>query len=113
MKNFIFFIYAVFFILELQAQNSAYIFKNESIKYWYYRDRLKYFVYPGTEEGNSVIMTKRNDWGQESGDPEWDWVDQYNGVAWGQTHKINGYYIGMLATEYKLLKDNEQILKIK
>ncbi len=98
--------------MELHAQNSAYIFNNESIKYWYYRDRLKYFVYPGNNEGNSVLMTKRNSWGQEMGNND-DYIDQYNGVSWGQTHKINGYYIGMLATEYKLLKDNEQILKIK
>ncbi|PKP00946.1 MAG: hypothetical protein CVU11_16670 [Bacteroidetes bacterium HGW-Bacteroidetes-6] len=32
----------------------------EKYKYWYYRDRLGYFVYPGAESDNSVIMTNRN-----------------------------------------------------
>jgi hypothetical protein len=77
-------------------------FRDESYKYWYYRDRLRYFVYPSAEEGGSVLMTSRNSTG--NGGPYF----QFNGAEWGQTRKINGYYIGLLATEYKLLKDNGQ-----
>ncbi len=73
-------------------------------QYWYYRDRLQYFVYPGLEDGSSVLMTCRNSNGRE----EWDSDRLYNGAEWGQTRKMNGYYIGLLATEYKLLKDNGQ-----
>jgi len=78
------------------------VLNENATKYWFYRDRLKYFVYPGTEEGASVLMTSRNSNG--SGGTEL----QYDGAEWGQTRKINGYYIGLLATEYRLLKDNGQ-----
>jgi len=30
------------------------------LKYWYYRDRLKYFVVPGTNQGESEIVCLRN-----------------------------------------------------
>lgn len=79
------------------------LFNAESLKYWYYRDRLKYFVMPGTEPGQSVVITCRNsikDFG--------DYNPIFCGIETAQTHKLLGYYIGMLATEYKLLKDNGQ-----
>lgn len=80
-------------------------FSDASIKYWYYRDRLKYFVYPGNEKGNSVICTYRN--------PIVERTDEYvqstiHTIKFGQTYKSMGYYIGMLATEYTLLKKNHQ-----
>jgi len=53
-------------------------FTDAAQKYWFYRDRLKYFVYPGTEEGASVLMTSRNSNG--SGGTEL----QYNGAEWGK-----------------------------
>jgi len=81
---------------------SCQINSNELLKYWYYRDRLKYFVYPGTEEGASVLMTVRNSNGNGG------FIGQYNGAEWGQTRKLNGYYIGLLATEYRLLTNNGQ-----
>ena len=81
------------------------VLSEEAMKYWYYRDRLQYFVYPGTEEGASILMTSRNSNGNGVGnEPD----RQYNGVEYGQTQRLNGYYLGMLATEYKLLKDNGQ-----
>ena len=58
---------------------------------------------PGTESGQSVVQTCRNankDFGQH-------WAI-YKGVETANTHKLQGYYIGLLATEYKLLKDNGQ-----
>ncbi len=78
-------------------------FNSELEKYWYYRDRLQYFVYPGDAPGNSVIITSRN--------PCKDYHDYfpiYTSIELAQTHKLMGYYIGMLATEYKLLMDNLQ-----
>ncbi|HBG71953.1 MAG: hypothetical protein A2W93_05220 [Bacteroidetes bacterium GWF2_43_63] len=58
---------------------------------------------PGIEPGQSVIMTCRNSYK--------DYANNYpifKGIETANTHKLQGYYIGMLATEYKLLKDNGQ-----
>lgn len=94
--------FALVLIVFVFYKSFAQSFSEESFKYWYYRDRLRYFVCPSDEEGGSILMTSRNSsWNGGS-------VVQYNGVEWGQTRKINGYYIGLLATEYKLLKDNGQ-----
>jgi hypothetical protein len=73
------------------------------MKYWYYRDRLKYFVMPGSEKGQSVVITCRNSYKEDG-----DWYPIYSGIEFANTHKLLGYYIGFLATEYKLLKDNGQ-----
>jgi hypothetical protein len=81
------------------------VLSEEAMRYWYYRDRLQYFVYPGTEDGSSIIMTCRNSNGNGIDN---DAIGQYNGVEWGQTQKTNGYYIGLLATEYRLLLNNGQ-----
>ncbi len=73
-------------------------------KYWFYRQRLQeHFIYhtdnptdPGTNqpaEGIKIFQTS------EGIKTNADWGD---GVWW------LGHYIGMLATEYKLLKDNNQ-----
>ena len=35
-------------------------FGSEQYKYWYYRERLKWFVMPGTEHGQSVLFSIRN-----------------------------------------------------
>jgi len=72
-------------------------FTDAAQKYWYYRDRLKYFVMPGTEPGQSIVFTHRN--------------DNYpaDRIAITQPRVVDGFYIGVLATEYKLLKDNGQI----
>ncbi|MCX6229962.1 MAG: hypothetical protein NTZ33_00325 [Bacteroidetes bacterium] len=63
-------------------------------KYWHYRQRLNYFVMPGTERGQSQIAGFRNrfDYGA-------------NDLNFGQHSIYFGYYIGMLATEFKLLND--------
>lgn len=69
--------------------------------YWNYRNRLKtQFIKIGTERGNSIPLASR-----------WDNVDATfcdvgNGrVNWGDAPAFLGHYIAMLATEYKLLKD--------
>jgi hypothetical protein len=81
------------------------VLSEEAMRYWYYRDRLQYFVYPGQEEGASLLMTSRNSNGNGVGPID---IGQYNGVEYGQTQRLNGYYIGLLATEYRLLLNNGQ-----
>jgi len=99
-KIFVFFMLAGFTV-NIFSQS----FNTELYRYWFYRDRLRYFVYPGTEEGNSIVCTYRN--------PPMARGDQYtaytvNSIIYGQTYKLMGYYLGMLATEYRLLLDNGQ-----
>lgn len=88
------------FVCTLSALSQA--MSDNAFRYRFYKDRLKYFVYPGTAEGTFVQMTFRNSNGNGGA------VLQHNGAEWGQSRKINGYYFGLLATEYKLLMDNEQ-----
>lgn len=63
-------------------------------KYYKYRERLKYFVKPGTSRGESHIAGIRNRFDMGADD-----------LNFGQHSIYLGYYIGMLATEYKLLFD--------
>lgn len=73
-------------------------------KYWFYRDRLKYFVYPGTERGESIVATKRNGSSEYIvGSDPWDYLQITENPL-----ITMGYYIGTLATEYKLLSANHQ-----
>lgn len=68
------------------------------LKYWYYRDRLKYFVYPGIMMGESEMAGVRNKLA-------WDVPDTRN-LDFGQNGVYFGYYLGLLATEYRLLMNN-------
>ncbi len=63
-------------------------------KYRHYRQRLNYFVMPGQLRGESQVAGIRNrfDYGADD-------------LNFGQHAIYFGYYIGMLATEYKLLTD--------
>lgn len=85
----------VFFVFSsvsfnLMAQNDSL----NTLKYWHYRERLKYFVMPGELRGESQIAGIRNRF-------------EYGGddLNFGQHAIYLGYYIGMLATEFKLLND--------
>jgi hypothetical protein len=69
------------------------------IRYWYYRDRLKYFVIPGNMMGESEVAGIRNNLG---------WGPPYENIDFGQHGCYFGYYLGILATEYKLLTMNNQ-----
>lgn len=64
-------------------------------KYWHYRERFNnYFVVVGPEPGESLPMDARN---------------TYPAVAhFGEVPVYQGYYLGMLATEYALLSRNGQ-----
>ncbi len=70
------------------------------MKYWYYRNRLKYFVIPGNKLGESQIMSTRNRIDNENG--------RIEGIDYGQAGEHDGFYIGVLATEYYLLNKNGQ-----
>jgi hypothetical protein len=76
------------------------------IKYWYYRDRLKYFVVPATGpivyEGESDIACVRNSWANSY------YGGNLENLDYGQHGKYTGFYIGTLATQYYLLKQNGQ-----
>ncbi|MGD9492718.1 MAG: hypothetical protein AB7V36_05140 [Bacteroidales bacterium] len=101
MKQLIFLLaFALLCITEIAAQtlNTT----ENAFKYWYYRDRLKYFVMPGTQPGQSILYSRRN----PSMEEQWDGTEYTMDID--QPRMMMGFYIGMLATEYKLLKDNEQ-----
>jgi hypothetical protein len=66
-------------------------------KYWHYRDRLKYFVTPGSLfNGESMVAGIRNLIGKHDSTK----------MSFGQESVYLGYYMSVLATEYKLLSDN-------
>ncbi len=77
----------------------------DMMKYWYYRERLKYFVVSGDKQGESQIICVRNKINAEN--------DPGNNSLWknadyGQHGKHTGFYLGVLATEYYLLNKNGQ-----
>ncbi len=68
-------------------------------KYWYYRNRLDYFVVPGDRPGESQIACTRNKLFEEDSDQNLDY---------GQHGIYTGFYWSVLATEYYLLKSYGQ-----
>ena len=74
---------------------------NDLMTYWYYRNRLSYFVVPGNKIGESQIVCTRNriDNANDAGKKD---------IDYGQIGMHDGLYIGVLATEYYLLKQNGQ-----
>lgn len=66
-------------------------------KYWHYRFRLvNHYMVVGENAGMSLPADIRNS-------------DDYPElIRWGEAPVYLGYYIGVLATEYRLLKDNGQ-----
>ena len=45
-------------LLCLQQQAQSQVWSDNLLKYWYYRDRLEYFVMPGNEAGIGFSMEK-------------------------------------------------------
>ena len=74
---------------KLQAQNAA---SNNLEKYWKYRERLKNFVVVGDCQGCSLPANSRNNVYNSTGS-----------LGWSDATITDGFYIGTLATEYKLL----------
>jgi hypothetical protein len=70
-------------------------------KYWHYRDRLKYFVVPnGTYCGGLVGgIRNRRSYSQD------ETVAGATNMDFEEEAVYLGYYLGVLATEYKLLSD--------
>lgn len=68
-------------------------------KYWYYRDRLK-----------NDFMVVDNSNGQGTNVPAGRRYEENGNVIlkWGDSECFLGMYVAVLATEYRLLKDNEQ-----
>ncbi len=65
-------------------------------KYWHYRYRLvNYYMVVGEGSGMSLPADIRNTNNSEE-------------IRWGEAPVYLGYYLGVLATEYRLLKDNNQ-----
>ena len=51
----------IYFVLMIACINAFPQNDNDNmLKYWYYRNRLKYFVIPGTKQGESEIISQRN-----------------------------------------------------
>ncbi|MFH2141688.1 MAG: hypothetical protein ABIJ97_04655 [Bacteroidota bacterium] len=88
MKIFILIIILTYSILYVNSQSNH-------EKYWFYRNRLKYFVSVGENEGESCIACIRN-------------KNKEGILRFGQHLTHMGYYIGILATEYRLLLENSQ-----
>lgn len=84
-------------------------------KYWNYRDRFrKYFAWIGTGEGRSLPIGNSNPNGV--GASYWNYyygVTGGRGIRWGDCTALTGEYIGVLATEYKLLKDEGNIAEVE
>lgn len=59
MKRIILFLFICFNCLN-QIASAQENLRPNLLKYWYYRDRLKYFVVPGTNQGESEIVCLRN-----------------------------------------------------
>lgn len=105
-KIFLFIIYVINTQI-IMSQNS--ILDRANIeKYWYYRDRLKYFIIPGELKGESIVAGFRN---SRYLDPP----TNLKSIGYGQQVTYFGYYLGVLATEYYLLnyygEDTQETLK--
>lgn len=88
--------------MNITAQNFNLNIANE--KYWYYRNRLMYFVKPGLNQGESNVAGNRNLRHSSPSEPQND-----QNLKFGDQPLYLSYYIGVLATEYKLLSDNHNV----
>jgi len=93
MKKIIYALLFVFIITDIYAQDIIHEYQNLQ-KYWYYRFRLKNdFMLVGDCQGCSMPANTRNKGLQ-------------NNLYWSDGGASDlGWYIGILATEYKLLSD--------
>ena len=74
-------------------------------KYWYYRSRLKNdFIKIGLDSGESIPFNRRG--GTKYSDPPFDTTATY--MQAGDASARLGIYLSVLATEYRLLKNNNQ-----
>jgi len=91
----LFFTIILGFSYHTAAQTSMTNEERNLVKYWYYRNRLQYFMVQGNGIGESQVAGVRNLWN--------------SGILnFGQQSAYLGDYIGVLATEYYLLNQNGQ-----
>ncbi len=107
-KTFTFLYLFNFYINNLSAQNTDYDLHNQ---YWYYKARLHNdFMSVGTNAGQSIPL------GQRAFNPK-TYPNTYfntNDLKAGDAAVQLGIYVGVLATEYRLLKDKgEHTTKVK
>ena len=80
-------------------------------KYWFYRNRLRHFVVPGNMPGESLLGSMRNSTMHINSD---DWnqfgTNSVSELDFGQQRAYQGYYLGVLATEYLLLSSYGQYI---
>ncbi len=87
----------IFFVLSnLNVNSQQFLEDGKNLqKYWYYRERLvNDFLKIGDGPGESIPASMRSFGGKNS-----------NTLEWGDATIDLGWYIGVLATEYKLLSD--------
>ncbi len=78
-------------------------------KYWYYKSRLNNdFLKVGLGPGESIPGGTRGLWISKFVDPNNTSISSNNELTWGDATSGLGYYIAILATEYKLLSINNQ-----
>ena len=88
------------FILGIPLFVSAQTPVQNLMKYWYYRNRLQYFVVAGDNPGESQVAVIRNYYtGSRSTEME------FGGNPCLESY---GPYLGVLATEYYMLEENQQ-----
>lgn len=98
MKKIILAITLIYFCLNAIAQTDDINHR----KYWYYRSRLTNdFMKIGPNQGESLPMSVRGKYANNYG------AGEYSQVGTDVVSQL-GPYICVLATEYKLLKDNSQ-----
>ncbi len=94
-RKFSFLICLLFYVYSAIGQSNVNLELNS--KYWYYRDRLNYFMTGiGPKSGESLTFTDRLDIYNAIND---------NTIVIDDTPNELGFYIGVLATEYKLQSD--------
>lgn len=102
-------LFCVLILSNSLSQNNTYLFK----RYWYYKTRLNNdFLKVGLQKGESLPMPERNF--QSLFNPNTSVIDFTHSALYGDELSTLGIYIGVLATEYHLLKGHGQSLdKIK
>ncbi|RLD73161.1 MAG: hypothetical protein DRJ02_01860 [Bacteroidetes bacterium] len=97
---------AILLLLLFSLESIAQTVYERQIKYWYLRDRLRHFIVPSNnpldDRGSYLVIGSRNN----------NWPNNYwltERASYGQQMEFYGYYIGVLATEYYLLKESGEI----
>jgi hypothetical protein len=92
---------AIIIVIVFLAGSSSLLAQNEETnlqKYWHYRHRLvNYYMVVGQGNGKSLPADIRNHYAFSS-----------NVIRWGEAPAYQGYYLGVLASEFRLLKDYGQ-----